>query len=162
MNEVWFVVSPHNPLKDKKSLLPSHHRLEMVELATKSYDKFRASDIEFKLPQPNFTAFTLEKLREKFPKHTFALIMGADNIQSFHKWRNYEYILENYEIFVYPRPGYDGGDLKNNPNVKWTEAPILEVSSSFIRSAIQEGKDIPFFMPKEAYEFLDKMNFYKK
>jgi len=162
VDEVWFVISPHNPLKEKKTLLASHHRLEMVELAIQPYEKFRASDVEFKLPQPNYTAITLETLREKHPKHTFSLIMGADNIQSLHKWCNYEYILENYEIYVYPRPGFDGGDLKNHPNVKWTEAPHIEVSSSFVRQAIQDGKNIPFFMPIAAYDFLDKMNFYKK
>ena len=118
LERLWFVVSPHNPLKEKSSLLANNHRLELVKLAIGVNNKMKASNIEFKLTQPSYTVNTLAHLQEKFPQNTFVLIMGSDNLQSFHKWKNYEHILEHYELYVYPRPGFDGGDLRNHKNVK--------------------------------------------
>lgn len=162
LDKLWFIVSPHNPLKEKKTLLADHHRLEMVHRAIGDHPHLKASDIEFKLPQPSYTINTLAWLSEKYPNYKFALIMGADNLNSLKKWKNYEVILEHYEIYVYPRPGYDGGELRNHPSVKFTEAPVLEISSTFIREALKEKRDVQFFMPAAAWQYLDEMNFYRK
>lgn len=162
LDKLWFVVSPHNPLKEKKTLLADHHRLEMVNRAIGDHPRLRASDIEFKLPQPSFTVNTLAWLSEKYPDYKFALIMGADNLNSLRKWKNYEVILEHYQIYVYPRPGFDGGDLRNHPSVVFTEAPVMEISSTFIREAVKNKKDVQYFMPAVAWKYLDEMNFYRR
>jgi nicotinate-nucleotide adenylyltransferase len=162
LDKLWFVVSPHNPLKEKKTLLADHHRLEMVSLAIGDHPRLRASDIEFKLPQPSFTVNTLAWLSEKYPDYRFALIMGSDNLNSFRKWKNYEVILEHYQIYVYPRPGFDGGDLRNHPSIVFTEAPVMEISSTFIREAVRNKKDVQYFMPAAAWKYLDEMNFYRR
>ncbi|HET6991926.1 MAG TPA: nicotinate (nicotinamide) nucleotide adenylyltransferase, partial [Bacteroidia bacterium] len=117
LERIWFVITPHNPLKEKKTLLNDNHRLQMVRLAIGENTKMKASTIEFKLPQPSYTVNTLAHLADKFPDHEFSLIMGADNLNSFHKWKNYEFILEHYKIFVYPRPDADGGKFRNHPSV---------------------------------------------
>jgi len=162
LESLWFIVSPHNPLKEKSSLLANNHRLELVKLAIGINNKMKASNIEFKLTQPSYTVNTLAHLQEKFPKNVFSLIMGSDNLQSFHKWKNYEHILEHYQLYVYPRPGYDGGALRNHKNVKLINAPLVEISSSFIRDAIKNKKEVRYFMPESVYEYLSEMNFYKK
>ena len=162
LQQVWMVVTPHNPLKPIGSLLNDYQRLQLVEIAIGFYRKIKVSKIEFSLPKPSYTINTLEHLREKFPKHTFALIMGSDNLETLHKWKNYEQILSGYEIYVYPRPGCDGGELKTHPNVKITEAPHIEISSTFIRNAIKNKKDVRFMMPEKVFEYIDEMNFYEK
>jgi nicotinate-nucleotide adenylyltransferase len=162
IDRVWFVVSPHNPLKEKSTLLSDHHRLALVQAAIGDHPKLRASDIEFSLPKPSYTINTLAHLNEKYPKEKFALIMGADNLESLHKWKNYEEILNNYSIYVYPRPGSTGGSLVTHPNVHMTQAPVMEISSTMIRNGIREKKDMRFFMPAEAWLYCDQMNFYKK
>ncbi len=161
LGEIWFVVSPRNPLKDKHSLLADYHRLEMVNRAIECFDRFRSSDIEFKLPKPSYTIHTLTYLSEKFPSKDFVLIVGGDNLQTFNKWRNPEAILSQYQLYVYARPGFEGGDFAQHHNVFIFDAPLLEVSSSFIRDAIKKGKDLRFFMPEKAYSYMDEMNFYK-
>lgn len=162
LDRVWFVVSPHNPLKEKSTLLADHHRLALVNEAIGDHSKFKASDIEFTLPQPSYTVNTLAYLKEKYPKENFSLIMGADNLESLHKWKNYEEILNNYSIYVYPRPGSTGGKLSSHPNVKMTDAPVMEISSTMIRDGIRKKKDMRFFMPEGAWRYCDQMNFYKK
>ena len=162
LDEVWFVISPHNPLKEKQSLLAQTHRLYMVKLATENYPKFKASDIEFKLSQPSYTINTLVHLKEKYPKKNFNLIMGMDNLQNFHKWKNYEQILDKHSIYVYPRQHSHAGSLINHPNIKITEAPVMEISSSFIRKAILDKKDVSCFMPEKVAAYVSEMNFYKK
>jgi nicotinate-nucleotide adenylyltransferase len=162
LKEIWFVISPHNPLKEKSSLLPDHHRLAMVNVAVEDDARFKACDIEFKLPQPSFTIHTLTYLKEKYPKKDFSVIMGADNLQSIDKWKNFEEIINNYTIFVYPRPGTDGGKYKNHKSVIWVTAPLMEISSSFIRKAIKEKKDIPYFLPPKVYTYIMEMHFYEK
>ena len=162
LNEVWFVVSPHNPLKEKSGLLDERHRFQLLKLAVGDYSKMKVSNIEFGLPQPSYTVNTLVRLSEKFPKREFALIMGADNLETFHKWKNYEEILKRYKLFIYPRPGYSGGKLVNHSAVKMTPAPIVEISSTQIRKWIKEKKDVRFYMQKDAWEYMSEMNFYKK
>jgi len=160
LDEVWFVVSPQNPFKEKKSLGNMYDRFEMVNLAIEGSEKFRASDIEFNLPQPSYTIDTLIYLQEKYPNRDFVLIMGEDNLVGFTKWKNADIILRDYRIIVYPRPGYDGGELKNHPSVTMTDTPVMELSSTFVRKAIKENKNIKFFTPDKVVEFIDKKGLY--
>lgn len=160
LHEVWFVVSPHNPFKEKKSLGNMYDRLEMVNLAIENSEKLRASDIEFHLPQPSYTIDTLTHLSERYPTMEFVLIMGEDNLGGLQKWKNADILLRDYKIIVYPRPGYHGGDLKNHPSVTITNTPIMELSSTFLRKSIKEGKNIQFFTPDKVLEFIDKKGLY--
>lgn len=162
LNQIWFVVSPHNPLKEKNTLLADHHRLRLVDEAIADYDKFKSSSIEFDLPQPSYTVNTMEYLKEKYPTHTFSLIMGSDNLQTLNKWKNFTALLNNYKIYVYPRPGFDGGEFKNHPSVVLTHAPVMEISSTFIRAALKEKKDIRFMLPPGVYNYIKEMHFYEK
>ena len=134
LDQIWMVVTPQNPFKQKESMLQDFDRLHLVKLAIGDDLRIRASDIEFKLPQPNYTATTLVYLKEKFPQHDFALIMGADNLNHFHKWKNHDEILKNHELYVYPRlDANDGGELRQHFKVNYVEAPVMKISSSFIR-----------------------------
>ncbi len=162
LEQVWFVVSPHNPLKSKETLLADHHRLEMVHLAIDEDNRFRVSDIEFRMPQPSFTIETLSYLAEKFPDHKFSLIMGADNLESFHKWKNAGMIIKNYHRFVYPRYGTSSDNLQMHENITMVKAPRIEISSSFLRQAIREGKSVRYFLPEKVFVYIDRMNFYRK
>ena len=164
LDQVWMVVTPHNPLKKKNTLLDDYHRLEMVHLATKGFPKIQPSDIEFKLPQPNYTVNTLAHLLEKFPQHEFSLIMGEDNLNSLHKWKNYEEILKNHTIYVYPRLNTDKIDNQfvNHKKIHKIDAPIVELSSTFIRENIKIGKNIVPMLPKEVWEYIEHNLFYKK
>ena len=161
LDELWLVVSPQNPLKKKKTLLDEYDRYQMVELALKNDHKIKPSDIEFRLPKPSYTIDTLTYLSEQHPKNEFVLILGADNLASFRKWKNYEVILKQYKLYVYPRPNYDLGEFKNHSSIKIINAPMMEISSSFIRNSIKEGKDIRYFLPNTVYEYIRKMHFYK-
>jgi nicotinate-nucleotide adenylyltransferase len=162
LEEVWFVVSPHNPLKSKDSLLADHHRLEMVHLAVDHDRRFRVSDIEFKMPQPSYTIDTLSYLCEKYPDKTFSLILGADNLETFHKWKNADLIIKKYHRYIYPRLSDSRQDFKIPENSSMVNAPIIEISSSFLRQAISDGKSIRYFLPEKVFEYVDRMNFYKK
>lgn len=162
MDEIWFVVSPQNPFKDKKSLLADRHRLYMVEMAIKGDERFQVCDIEFYMPQPSYTIDTLTRLQERHPNTDFYLICGMDNIESFKKWKNYEMILQYHHLMVYPRKGYSSNELVEHPSVTVVEAPEIEVSSTFIREAIGEGKDVRYFVPKEVYKYIIDMHFYEK
>jgi nicotinate-nucleotide adenylyltransferase len=163
LDEVWLVVTPHNPHKNKQTLLADHHRYEMVYRATERYAKLKPCDIEFKLKQPNYTAITLAYLQEKYPQHEFGLIMGQDNLQTFHKWRNYEYILENYKLYVYPRvtEGALSHPLESHGNVHSIKAPIIELSSTAIRQQIKDGKNVAPMLPEEVYAYVTHNLFYK-
>lgn len=163
LKEVWFVVSPHNPHKDKSSLLSDHHRLQMVEIAIEGNNKLKASSIEFSLPKPSYTTLTLQALKEKHPDITFSLIMGEDNLRSLHRWRNYEYIIENYDIYVYPRIGLneDDKEMPTYNRVKFCQAPVMNLSATFIREAIKERKDVRYLVTEPVYKYIDEMNFYK-
>lgn len=162
LDRIWFVVSPHNPLKKKDTLLNEKQRFHMVNLAIGDNTKLRASNIEFKLPQPSYTINTLTFLKEKYPKHEFALIMGADNLENFHKWKNYEEILKGFQIYVYPRKESDGGTLNDHPQVKSVNAPFMEISSTAIRQAIKEKKDVRLFLPEAIRQYIKEMHFYEK
>jgi nicotinate-nucleotide adenylyltransferase len=174
LEEVWFVVSPHNPHKKKASLLKEHHRLAIVREAIDDNDKFKASDVEFGLEQPSYTVETLAYLKEKHPSYKFSLLMGEDNLRSFHKWKNYELILKNNPIFIYPRvltiqelenDSYKIDDktqeLLNHSNVTITDAPVMKVSSSFIRNLIKNNKSTKYLLTEPARKYVEEMNFYK-
>jgi nicotinate-nucleotide adenylyltransferase len=160
MDEVWLVVSPQNPLKNKNQLLDQNQRLFLVDLAIDGAQGIRSSNIEFKLSQPSYTINTLVHLNEKYPQHQFSLIMGQDNLQSFSKWKNYEAILNNYQIYVYPRPECKASEFDRHPRVHLTSAPLMDISSTFIRTAIKEKKDIRFFLPNKVWEQIDAMQYY--
>ena len=163
LDQVWFVVTPHSPFKKKNSLLDDYQRLEMVYLATKDYPKLKESNIEFGLPQPNYTVNTLSYLEEKYPDNEFALIMGEDNLKSFHKWKNYEVILARHSIYVYPRisEGTINHQFEDHPNIVKVDAPIMQLSSTFIRKSIKAGKNVRPMLPEHVWQYLDEMNFYK-
>lgn len=174
LDQIWMVVTPHNPLKKKSTLLDDYHRLHMVHLATENYPKLKPTDIEFKLPQPNYTINTLVYLEEKYANYEFALIMGEDNLNSLHKWKNYEMILKNYSLYVYPRletkdlvadgmaNGTDTSDFINHAKVKMIDAPVVEISSTFIRESIKANKNVQPLLSPKVWEYIDHNNFYKK
>lgn len=164
LEKIWMVVTPHNPHKQKSTLLDDHHRLQMVFLATEDYPKIDPSDIEFKLPQPNYTVNTLAHLKEKFPQHEFSLIMGEDNLNSLHKWKNYEVILNNYDLYVYPRIA--SGELDpqfiNHAKIHQIDAPVIEISSTYIRESVKNKKNFRPLLPHKVWKYVDENNFYKK
>lgn len=168
LDQVWFVVSPHNPLKEKTTLLADRHRLEMVHLAIGDDPRFKASDIEFKLPQPSYTADTLAYLEDRFPARSFSLIMGSDNLETIRKWKNYQQLVQTYPIYVYPRPGHDVSPsqmddiFRSARNIQMTEAPLMEISSAFIRRSIQQKRDMNHLLPRKVYKYIKEMHFYEK
>ena len=161
LDKVWLMVSPQNPLKDKNQLIQVYDRLEMAKLAIENCENIAVKDDELKLPKPSYTVDTLIYLQEKYPTTQFVLIMGEDNLQSLPKWKNYEFILKNYEIFVYPRPGVIPSALSQHPNIKITQTPLMEISSSFIRKAIKEKKNVQFFVPDKVMEFIESKSLYR-
>lgn len=160
LDQIWMVVSPHNPLKEKKTLAKDFDRLHLMELAIGNNPLIRASDIEFYLPKPSYTVDTLAYLKEKYPEKNFSLIMGGDNIATLHKWKNYELIL-NHEIFVYRRPNYEEGDLMEHKNVRSFDAPMLDISASYIRKCIKNKKSIRYLVPDKVYDYLEVSPIYK-
>lgn len=162
IDQLWFVVSPKNPLKDQDILLNEYDRLEMVRLAVGEDPRFRVSDVEFRLPKPSYTIDTLNQLKGKFPDHTFSVIMGSDNLENFRHWKSWEAIAENYPVWVYPRPGFVSDAVLPHPNMQLIKAPLMEISSTFIRNAIREGKNLRFFVPHQVWSYIEKMNFYRK
>lgn len=163
LDEVWMVVTPHNPLKKKNALLDNHHRLELVYRATENYPKIKPSNIEFQLPQPNYTVHTLAHIADTYPNLNFSLIMGEDNLKSFHKWKNYEAILEDYSVYVYPRISQEKENrFSKHPKVHLIDAPLVTISSSMIRKGIQTKKNVQALLPDAVWQYVDEMNFYKK
>ncbi|WP_321334876.1 nicotinate (nicotinamide) nucleotide adenylyltransferase [uncultured Bacteroides sp.] len=160
LDELWFMVSPQNPLKDEADLLEDRKRLELVELAIAHYPKFLASDFEFRLPRPSYTAHTLNKLRESFPEQEFYLIIGSDNWNLFPFWKNSEQIIATTPILIYPRPGFPIDEKQLPKTVRVVQAPLLDVSSTFIRQAIAMGKDIRYFLHPAVYKKIKQENFY--
>ena len=158
---IWFVVSPQNPFKEENSLLQDFHRHDMLKMAVKDDTRFEVCDIEFNMPKPSYTIDTLNRLAELYPDAEFYLICGMDNLACFDKWKKYQDILDNYNIIVYPRKGYDGGELINHKSVHIINAPEIEISSTFIRNAVAENKDVRHFMPVTSYKYMTDMNFYK-
>ncbi|MCB0807557.1 MAG: nicotinate-nucleotide adenylyltransferase [Bacteroidales bacterium] len=162
VDEVWFVVSPQNPFKEKKSLLEDYHRLALVKEAIGDDTRFKVTDIEFKMPQPSYTIDTLTYLEEKYPGKKLILIAGSDQLPSFDKWKNPERILELYQMYVYARPGTRGSKYDNHPSVKVYHTPQMEISSTFIRKSIAEGKDMRYMLPGRVWKYMREMHFYEK
>lgn len=168
LNQVWFVVSPHNPLKKKESLLADHHRLYMTQLAIGDSDKLKSSDIEFKLPVPSYTIDTLAYLKEKYSQNEFCLVMGEDNLLTLHKWKNAEELVKNYPIYVYPRPDLKKssslllGQLLSKADIHQVDAPLMDISGTFIRNGIKHGKDMSYFLPPAVWKYIKEMHFYEK
>jgi nicotinate-nucleotide adenylyltransferase len=162
LDRVWMVVSPQSPFKKKESLARDYDRLHLVHLAIGENPKLRASDIEFKLEKPSYTIDTLTYLTEKYPQHDFSLIMGEDNLKTFHKWKNYEKILENFKICVYQRPGYESDMYVDHPNVLFVEASLLNISASYIRKRIAEGFSVQYLVPDKVYDYLSTSYLYRK
>ena len=160
LEKVFFVVSPQNPFKEKKTLLDQNHRLQIIRAEVEDNPKLAVSDIEFQLSKPSYTIDTLIHLEERYPEDEFNLIMGADNIKNFHKWKNYEQILSAYSIYVYPRSRIEINGKHENIHIV-NDVPQMEISSSFIRKAIKEGKDVSYLITEKAWVYIDEMNFYK-
>ena len=161
IDEVWMVVSPHNPHKEKNSLAPDHIRLELVNLAIGDHPKIKASDIEFSLPKPSYTIETLQHLDKKYPKKDFVLIMGGDNLKIFHKWKSYETILKNFQVYVYKRPGYRLGPLKVHASVSILTAPQIMISATYIRKSIKEEKSVRYLVPEAVNKALLSKKLYQ-
>lgn len=162
VEQVWFVVTPQNPLKKKKNLLDDYQRLELVNRAIDNDFRLRASNIEFSLPKPNYTIDTLVYLSERHPKNEFFLMIGADNYVNLKKWKNWEILIKDYQFLVYPRPGFDHGSIDFGPNFKFVEAPLIEISSTFIRAAFEKGKDMRHFLHPSVFQYISEMKFYTK
>ncbi len=160
IKELWFVITPQNPVKKSSTLLNDRDRQHLVQLAIEDYPKFKVSDIEFYLSKPNYTINTLTYLKEKYPNKKFSILIGGDNLESFHKWKNYRKILDDYKIYVYKRPGSEVHEFEN-ANITIVDAPQMEISSSFIRNAIKENKDVRFFLPTNVYEYVLKMGWFR-
>ena len=160
--ELWYVVSPQNPFKKNQTILDDRQRLHMVNLAINDPYHVKASDIEFNLPKPSYTAITLAHLSEKHPDKKFAIVMGSDNLVNFHKWKNYESILEHHQIIVYPRKGKETDRYASNKNVHRIVAPEIELSSTLIRNGTKEGRDVSQMLPFRVWEYLDSNSFYKR
>lgn len=163
LDEVWLVITPQSPFKKKASLLDNHHRFELVYRSLEKYEYLKASDVEFKMSTPNYTAKTLAVLEEKHPDYLFNLIMGEDNLASFHKWKNYETILARHELYVCPRMTQKEipKQFQNHNKIHFTNTPIIDISASMIRKAIKEEKNIVPLLPAEAWNYIDEMNFYR-
>ena len=162
MDEVWFVVSPHNPLKERRTLLADHHRLQMVRVAIDDNYRMRASDVELHLPVPSYTSVTLAHLSDKHPDKRFSLIMGGDDLENFRRWRNWEFIIGNYQIYVYPRPGSQLDDLAQHENVHLVDVPMIDISSSYIRQQIADGHPPRYLLTEPVFQYLTEMHFYEK
>lgn len=166
LDKIWFVVTPKNPFKQKDSLLEDYHRMALVREAIDDNPNLQASDIEFSLPKPSYTTVTLTHLREKYPDHAFGLIMGEDNLRTFHKWKNHEEIISHHQLYVYPRvdPSQPIKDypMQNHPAVTYCEAPVMNLSASFIRKCIKEGKEVRYMLTEPVHRYVKEMHFYEK
>jgi nicotinate-nucleotide adenylyltransferase len=162
LDKIWFVVSPRNPLKDSHTLLNEYDRLHLVELAIESNPKFRASNVEYHLPRPSFTINTLAYLSEKFPLENFTVIMGGDSYQNLPRWKNYEQILAYYKIIVYQRPGFELDASALPDTVQVLKAPLLEISSTYVRNLVKTGKSIRYLVPENVAEYILGNAYYKK
>lgn len=160
LEQVWFVVSPQNPFKKSKNLLHEFDRLDMVERAIADNSKLKATDIEFAMTKPSYTIDTLARLQEKYPQHTFRLIVGADNLEQFANWKNHDKILEFFGLYVYPRPGAIASVHEDHPNVRLIPAPLLDISATFIRESIRQNRSIRYMVPEVVEEMITRKKFY--
>lgn len=160
LEKVWFIVSPQNPFKTNSTLLNEYNRLHLLKLATEDDPRIRVSDIEFSLPKPSYTSVTLAHLQERYPEHQFSIIMGSDSFQNLHKWKNYEFIVKNYAIYVYQRAGFP---IDNHIKARLTlvDAPLLQISATQIRQLLKEGKSIRYMVPEKVREEIEKGHYYK-
>lgn len=161
LDQVWFVVSPHNPFKQRKTLAKDYDRLHLVNLAIEYNQLLKASNVEFNLPKPSYTVDTLTYLKEQYPNHDFVMIMGGDNLASLPKWKNYEQILNHHQVYIYKRPQYELGDLAEHPKVKHFDAPLLDISATYIRQCIKKNLSIRYLVPEPVFEYLSSSNMYK-
>ncbi|MCL4143939.1 UNVERIFIED_CONTAM: hypothetical protein GTU68_053287 [Idotea baltica] len=161
LDQIWLVITPHNPHKNKASLAKDFDRLHLVRISIEGNSALRASDIEFNLPKPSYTIDTLAFLKERYPDDNFALIMGGDNVASLPKWKNYQAILADHDIYVYQRPSYDLGELAGHPRIKIVEAPLLDISSSYIRKRIKQKESIRYLVRDEVFDYIDGSNMYQ-
>ena len=162
LDQVWFVVSPQNPFKSSKSLLHEFDRLKMVELAIADNYKLKAVDVEFHMPKPSYTADTLAYLSDKHPEHEFVLIIGEDNLMSFHKWKNYQTILDHYGLYVYPRPKVDKDKIKIDlEQIRYVNAPLLDISATFIRDAIKNNHSVRYLLHESVIGYIESKHFYQ-
>lgn len=160
LEKIWLIASPQNPFKAESGLLNEYHRLHLLKLATEDDHRIKISDIEFNLPRPSYTSITLSHLQEKHPDYKFSIIMGSDSFQNLHKWHNYEFIVKNYPVYVYRRPGFE---IDNDIKAKLTivDAPLLQISATQIRQLIKAGKSIRYMVPEKVKEEIEKYNYYK-
>jgi nicotinate-nucleotide adenylyltransferase len=161
IEQVWFVISPQNPLKKSNSLLNEYHRLYLVQVSVDDEPSLKASDIEFRLPRPSYTIDTLTYLREKFPTHKFSIIMGTDSYENLPAWKNYQQLVKNYPIIVYERPGFPPQKVYEQSTVTFLKAPLLEISSTYIRKIIKEGKSIRYLVPEKVRMEIERNRYYK-
>jgi nicotinate-nucleotide adenylyltransferase len=168
LDQVWFVVSPQNPLKKKDTLIADHHRLYMAQQAIGDNDKLKASDIEFKLPVPSYTIDTLTYLKEKYPKNRFCLVMGEDNLYTLHKWKNADELIKKYPVYVYPRPylrkpvSVQLDNILSGAEIYHVKAPLMDISGTFIRDGIKNRKDMSYFLSPPVWKYIKEMHFYEK
>ncbi|MBC7892358.1 MAG: nicotinate-nucleotide adenylyltransferase [Sphingobacteriaceae bacterium] len=160
LEQVWLVVSPQNPFKKNKTLLHEFDRLDLVERAIADNHRLKATDVEFSMPRPSYTIDTLRRLREKFPQHTFRLIIGGDNLGQFPNWKEYEAILNDFGLYVYPRPNAEPSSLQTHPNVRLVEAPLLDISATFIRAQLKAGRSIRYLVPDPVERLIELKKFY--
>ena len=160
LDQVWFVVSPQNPLKSQNGLLNEHHRKHLIDLAIEGENRLKSSNVEFKLPRPSYTIDTMTYLQEFYPQHNFCIIMGSDSYQNIHRWKNYEVLLKNYPIYLYPRKDFEAKALPGS-RIREVEAPLVEISSTQIRTMIREGKSIRFWVPEVVKEEIERQNYYR-
>ena len=160
LSKVWMVISPQNPFKPAKGLLHEFDRFDMVRAAVYDHFKIEASDIEFHLPKPSYTIHTLVHLKERHPDKEFKVIMGEDNLTNFVKWKNYQMILEDYGLYVYPRPDAQPSELKTHPNVRMVDAPMLDLSATFIRKCIRNNQSVRYLVPDPVEEMIRTRGFY--
>lgn len=160
VDQVWFVVSPQNPLKKSSTLLNEYHRLHMVQLATENDPQLKWSDIEFKLPRPSYTIDTLTYLQEKYPTNTFSIVIGSDSMQNINKWKNSQLLIENYQLYVYQRPEFR--IEASRPNIVVLDAPLLEISATHIRNLIKAGRSIRYLVPELVRNEIEQNGYYRK
>ncbi len=160
LDKVWFVVSPQNPFKKRDDLLHEFDRFDLVRAAIHDNYNLDATDVEFNMPRPSYTVDTLTYLSERHPDHTFRLIIGSDNLPSFHKWKNHRIILEEYGLHVYIRPGFDNHELFDHSNVEVIEAPLLDISATYIRKCVKNGRSIRYLVPEAVEELIRGKKFY--
>ncbi|MCC2548299.1 nicotinate-nucleotide adenylyltransferase [Hymenobacter sp. BT175] len=162
LDAVWLVVSPQSPFKmEQQELLPGEQRLELVNLAIRHNDRLRALDVEFSMPKPSYTIDTLDELRQQYPDHRFVLLMGEDNLPGLPRWKQADRILAEHEVYVYPRPGVDATAVNAHPGVRVVDAPLLDISATFIRDCVRTGKSIRYLVPEAVEEQIIRQGYWK-